>query len=158
MAKAGLQFSKKDEWYTPKEIVDKFGQFDYDPATTEERAKYLEIPNFDTIETDGLSSDWSNYRYIWINPPFSRKFDFLKKLMATLQNPNRIETVCVLLPIETLTTRNFHEIVTETFDVIIPNGRIKFDDGMGGGTSPAFGSVVLVFGKGCQGKMMRCKL
>ena len=34
MAKSGVQFTKDNEYYTPKEFVDKFGKFDYDPAKT----------------------------------------------------------------------------------------------------------------------------
>ena len=39
MAKANVQFTKDNEYYTPKEFVERFGQFDYDPATTAEKAK-----------------------------------------------------------------------------------------------------------------------
>lgn len=159
MAKAGLQFSKKDEWYTPKEVIDTFGPFEYDPATTDKIAKYHDIPNYDTIETDGLKTDWTQYKSIWINPPFTRKFEFLEKLMWTLQSPYAPRTICVLLPIETLTTKRFHDLVKEPFDIAIPNGRIKFDDDAGSGTSPAFGSAVLIFSKeGRQNHIMRWKL
>lgn len=34
MPKAGIQFQKKDEYMTPKKVIDFFGPFDYDPATT----------------------------------------------------------------------------------------------------------------------------
>lgn len=146
MPKAGIQFSKKDEWYTPIEVIRAFGPFSYDPCTTKDLAEKFEIPNYDTIETDGLKADWTQYHSIWINPPFTKKFDFLSKLMSSLHSPNHIRTACVLLPIETLTTKSFHDIVKEPFDLIIPNGRIKFEDGDGGGASPAFGSCILVFG------------
>ena len=142
MPKAGIQFQKKDEYMTPKEVVDFFGPFDYDPATTKEQAEYLGIPHYDTIETDGLKADWTQYHSIWINPPFTKKFDFLYKLMNSLSLPNHIRTVCVLLPIETLTTKRFHQIVKEPFNLIVPNGRIKFDDGSGKCSSPAFGCVI----------------
>ena len=158
MPKAGLQFQKKDEYMTPKEVVDFFGPFDYDPATTKEQAEYLGIPHYDTIETDGLKADWTQYHSIWINPPFTRKFDFLYKLMNSLSLPNHIRTVCVLLPIETLTTKRFHQIVKEPFNLIVPNGRIKFDDGSGRCSSPAFGSAVLVFGSGQDSKILRWRL
>ena len=104
MPKAGLQFSKKDEWYTPKEIVDFFGPFDYDPATTDERAKEFGISNYDTVATNGLLADWTKYENIWLNPPFTKKFEFLKKAVDCKKH------VFVLLPIETLTTKKFHEI------------------------------------------------
>lgn len=39
MAKSQVQFTKDNEYYTPKEFVLKFGEFDYDPATTKEKAE-----------------------------------------------------------------------------------------------------------------------
>lgn len=158
MPKAGLQFQKKDEYMTPKEVVDFFGPFDYDPATTKEQAEYLDIPNYDTIETDGLKADWTQYHSIWINPPFTKKFEFLYKLMMSLSLPNHIRTVCVLLPIETLTTKRFYDIVKEPFTLYVPNGRIKFDDGSGRVSSPAFGSAVLVSGSDQDHKVIRWRL
>lgn len=157
MAKAGLMFAKRDEWYTPIEVFQTFGPFECDPATTKEQAERFGVPHYDTIETDGLKSDWTQYHSIWINPPFTKKFEFLYKLMTSLSLPNHIRTACVLLPIETLTTKKFHDIVKEPFDLVVPNGRIKFEDGTGRDSSPAFGSCVLVFGGGGN-KVMRWKL
>ena len=39
MAKSQVQFTKDNEYYTPKEFVARFGSFDYDPATTKEKAE-----------------------------------------------------------------------------------------------------------------------
>lgn len=58
---------------TPKYIVDMFGPFDYDPASTKEQAKVLEIENYSTIETNGLNPDWTPYKKIWLNPPLQTK-------------------------------------------------------------------------------------
>ena len=33
MAKAGVVFTKDNEYYTPSVFVERFGKFDYDPAT-----------------------------------------------------------------------------------------------------------------------------
>lgn len=152
MAKAGLQFSQKDEWYTPKPIVDFFGPFDYDPCTTKRLAEYFGIKNFDTIKTDGLIPDWRKYNKIWVNPPFTHKFEFLSKAVWTAKY-SRISRVFFLLPIETLTTKKFHGIVgDQPYRLWLPDGRIKFEDGRGGGTSPAFGTVVLEFGSRLVGK------
>lgn len=154
MPKAGIQFSKKDEWFTPKEVVDFFGPFDYDPATTKEQAEYLGIPYYDTIETNGLRQNWSRFDKIWINPPFTKKFDFLQKTFETvLWHPTK---VFFLLPAETITTKKFHEIVGgQPYRMWIPNGRIKFDDGSGKESSPAFGSIVLEFGDHIVGTEIR---
>lgn len=81
-------FPKDNEYYTPKSVVDYFGTFDYDPATTKEKAEEFGITNYDTIETDGLKSDWTKYKRIWVNPPFTRKTEFIKKAYETYkQNP-----------------------------------------------------------------------
>jgi phage N-6-adenine-methyltransferase len=140
MPKAGIVFQKKDEYMTPKEVVDFFGPFDYDPATTDKQAKALGIKNYDTIKTDGLKTDWSKFGKIWVNPPFTRKFEFLEKAIRSKSH------VFFLLPIETLTTGKFHNVMKEYeggYVMWVPDGRIKFDDGSGKSSSPAFGSVVL---------------
>ena len=86
MAKSQVQFTKDNEYYTPKTFVDFFAQklpvkrFEYDPATTEDKAKDLGIPNFDDIKSDGLLQDWTLFDSIWINPPFTRKHEFLAKV------------------------------------------------------------------------------
>ena len=76
MAKGGVVFTKDNEYYTPKFVVDMFGVFDYDPATTANKAQEFGIKNYDTIETNGLAQDWTQYRRIWINPPFTDKHKF----------------------------------------------------------------------------------
>ena len=153
MPKAGIQFQKKDEYATPQEVIDFFGPFDYDPATTKQLAKTAGIPNFDTINTDGLVADWSAYSRIWINPPFTRKFEFLQKAVDTIKK-NKATKIFFLLPIESLTTKAFHEIVTGVgYTMWTPSGRIKFDDGSGKCSSPAFGSVVLELKK--KGKTIK---
>ena len=141
MAKANVQFTKDNEYYTPKSFVDRFGKFDYDPATTKEKAVEFEVENFDTIETDGLSQDWTKYRRIWINPPFTRKHEFLKKAWETYRIAKNV--IYILFPIEFVTTQRFHNSVGGG-KLFIPNGRICFESGLGKkGSSPAFGSVVM---------------
>jgi phage N-6-adenine-methyltransferase len=141
MAKANVQFTKDNEYYTPKEFVDKFGKFDYDPATTKEKAKEFGIDNYDTIETNGLDKDWTIYKRIWINPPFTIKADFIKKAWETYQIAKN--EIYILFPIEFLTTAKFHNSV-KGGKIYIPNGRINFESGLGKkGKSPAFGSIVM---------------
>ena len=143
MAKAGIQFSNKDDWATPKEVIDLFGKFDYDPATTKEKAAEFGIKNYDTIETDGLKADWTPYKRIWINPPFTIKHEFLKKAVETFAK-TKVD-IYILFPIEFITTKRFHDILGEWGGVIyVPNGRIKFESGLGKkASSPAFGSCVM---------------
>lgn len=144
MSRGALNFSQKNEWYTPKYIVDKFGPFDYDPATTEEKAREFGVKAFDTIETDGLKADWTKYESIWINPPFTKKKEFLRKAVETF-----IETgayICFLCPINYITTKDFHNAIDEVgCDFYIPKGRIKFETD-GESVSPPFGSVIVHLG------------
>ena len=143
MAKAGVIFTKDNEYYTPSKFVSYFGRFDYDPATTPEKAKEFGIENYDTIESDGLKSDWTKYRRIWINPPFTNKHEFLKKAVETFEKTRA--DIYILFPVEFVTTKRFHEILGQWGGVLyIPNGRIKFESGLGKkASSPAFGSCVM---------------
>lgn len=103
--------SYDNEYYTPKEIVARFGHFDYDPATTPEKAAEFGIKEFDTIETDGLAKDWTKYRRIWCNPPFTRKHEFLAKACETYRQTHA--DIYFLFPVEFTTTKRFHETLGE---------------------------------------------
>lgn len=145
MAKSNVVFTKDNEYYTPKYIVDIFGKFDYDPATVKEKAEEFGIENYDTIETNGLTKDWTQYKKIWINPPFTNKHLFLAKAQETY---NKVKNeIYILFPIEFLTTKRFHDITNGGGGkIFIPNGRINFQSGIGKqGKSPAFGSIVYKF-------------
>lgn len=143
MSKSAINLSNDDEWYTPAKIVSMFGDFDYDPATTPERAKILGITNYDTKETDGLKSDWTKYKRIWINPPFTDKINFWKKAWDTYNEAH--DDIYFLCPISWLTTKQFHQYF-KGGTIYIPNTRIKFEKSAGEGKSPAFGSVIIKLG------------
>lgn len=144
MSKGNLNFNESNiEYYTPKYIVDMFGPFDYDPATTPAQAEYLGIPNYDTKETDGLLADWTKYKRIWINPPFNIKHLFVEKACQTYAKSH--SDIFILVPIEALTTGRFHNSLKGLgCKVYLPNRRIKFMSGVGANEkSPAFGSVIV---------------
>jgi len=146
MSKGAVNMNESNvEYYTPAKIVHKFGQFDYDPATTPDKARDLGIPYYDTILSDGLLSDWTKYKRIWINPPFNIKHKFFHKAVATYRAAkNEIYFLC---PIEFLTTKRFCDCLRGGgvgIKLFVPNGRVKFESGVGlNERSPAFGSVIL---------------
>ena len=144
MSKGQVNFEKDNEYYTPKNVVKYFGEFDYDPATTKEKADEFNVRNYDTIETDGLKQDWSKYKKIWINPPFTDKHKFVEKAYQTYRE-NPYIYIYILFPIEFLTTKRFHNASRGLGGKLyIPSGRIPFESGLGKqGKSPAFGSVIL---------------
>lgn len=143
MAKGDVTFSKDNEYYTPKYVVDFFypDGFEYDPATCEGKAKEFGVKYYDTIETDGLKQDWTKYNTIWINPPFTDKHKFLQKAVETYNQVHN--TIYVLFPVEFLTTARFHDLGCK-FTLFVPRGRVNFESGLGKqGKSPAFGSVII---------------
>ena len=130
------------EYCTPKYIVDMFGKFDYDPCTTKEGSTNLGIPNYSTIDSDGLRADWGKYKRIWINPPTYLIFPFLEKAVYTYQKAHN--DIYYLGPISMLTTKAFHETI-EGFGIklYIPNGRIKFRNiAQDTEEAPPFGCVI----------------
>ena len=143
MSKGAINFSSNNEYYTPKELVDRFGKMDYDPATTKEKAEELGIAEYDTIETNGLLNDWTKYKRIWINPPFTDKHIFLKKAVETVKKANN--EIYFLMPITFLATKRFHSLLGGIGGVLyLPNGRIKFEEKVGElSKQPPFGCVIL---------------
>ena len=135
--------TEQDNCYTPKYLVNYFGNFDYDPATTKEQSKYLGINNYDTEESNGLISEW-NYNKIWINPPFTKKFEFLNKAVETYKKYGN--EIYLLFPIESMTTKKWYEIMKDIkFKMYIPNYRIGFIVGGQEYRSGAFGIVIIKF-------------
>lgn len=144
MSKGSVTFTEDNEYYTPKYVVDFFGSFDYDPATVSEKAQEFGIEHFDTKETDGLLSDWTQYKRIWINPPFTIKHKFFEKARKTYDKVKN--DIYILFPIEFIVTKRFQAFATGL--LYVPSGRIKFESGLGKkATSPAFGSVIFKFGE-----------
>lgn len=158
MSQAAKNYSKNDEYYTPKVVFDRtIGYADYDPATNKEKAREFGIANYDTIETDGLKSDWGLFKRIWINPPFTLKKEFVKKAIETVKQ-NEEAVIFVLLPIETLTTNWFYDL-TKNYDLFIPRGRIKFEDPRNPqAKSPAFGSVIVKFSHYARNEIISFRL
>ena len=50
MSKGQVNFAKDNEYYTPKRIVKYFGEFDYDPATTKEKADNYNAGKIDAVK------------------------------------------------------------------------------------------------------------
>lgn len=137
-----IKVTDDNEWYTPKYLVDYFGKFDYDPASNDYWAKVLQIPNYDTKETDGLKTDWTKYKRIWINPPYTQKKEFLAKAVETYNKAKN--DIFILLPVNFIVTKTF----ANTFiggEIYIPDIRVKFTSGNGkkASQSPSFGHVII---------------
>lgn len=64
---------KTDVWLTPLSLIERIGDFDYDPCPYpgHQTAKKLEI-------ADGLKSKW--HGKVWLNPPYSDADKWIEKL------------------------------------------------------------------------------
>lgn len=131
--------SKKQDWTTPKELIEEYGPFDLDACADAENAV---CPRYLSKETDCLRVPWSQVgiNKVWMNPPYGRGIGkFVKR--AYEQSKERIVVVC-LLPART-DTKWFHEYCTKG-KIKFLKGRLKFS----GHKNPApFPSMIVIFGK-----------
>lgn len=68
----------KDEWLTPRYILDALGPFDLDPCAPIVRPWPIAVRHY-TIEDDGLKQPWEGF--VWCNPPYGKMAkDWLTKL------------------------------------------------------------------------------
>lgn len=58
-----------DVWLTPPDIIAALGPFGVDPCAAVGQPWRTAATQF-TVEDDGLSKDWTDYGFAWVNPPF----------------------------------------------------------------------------------------
>lgn len=70
----------KDEWITPKFILDALAPFDLDPCAPVVRPWPMAANHF-TVADDGLTQPWRGF--VWCNPPYGRETaKWFRKLRA----------------------------------------------------------------------------
>lgn len=141
MSKGAINFSADNEYYTPKQIVDMFGRFEYDPATTPEKAKTWASRTTTRLKQTGSNLTGQSTSQSGAIHHSQSNTSSSKRLRNTMTK--RGGDVCMIVPIEFLTTKRFHAICKGA-KIFLPNGRIKYESGLGKPSrSPAFGSVVI---------------
>lgn len=103
---------KTDDWATPKWLYDDLDRefhFDFDPCPLHS-------------SFDGLSCDWNGN--IFVNPPYSKVEDFLRKAHEELRGGRA--KVIVFLVFANTDTRWFHEYVYHKAEIRFLRGRVKF--------------------------------
>lgn len=103
----------KQDWNTPKKYSDAvfnlFGTVDLDPCSNIH--SIIRSHNKVILPKDGLRDvDWSNYKSIYINPPYGRDIkrktsikDWIKKAYFTNYSHSEIE-IAMLIPVATNTS------------------------------------------------------
>lgn len=118
----------KDSWRTPLPVLfsleEQLGiNYQVDPCAAPDN--HLGFPFFYTETDDGLKQDWSfngSFSNVFVNPPFSKKKQFVEKAYSESQKEGMI--VDMLLP-NCIDTDLFHDILC--FAQFFPiRGRIEF--------------------------------
>ena len=111
-----------DEFETPDYIfkqLDNIFNFQIDLACTVLNRKC------DISFTDSLTCDWLGRCFC--NPPFSKKAEFIKKAHEQVQNGYC--PICVMiLPLNSMDTKVWHEIIEGKYHYEVLKGRISFID------------------------------
>lgn len=109
--------NRTDEWYTPKEIIQKLGEFDLDPCAPC-HGFYTAKTCFDRFD-DGLRQEW--FGRVWLNPPYNRR-DIEPFLLKMASHGNGIALLFNRMDIAL-----WHDVIFPTADaMLVMRGRIGF--------------------------------
>ena len=135
-----------DTWITPPWIIDKIGRSDLDPcgylingSPIVETAHY-----YFTENTNGLIQDWSKFKTVFVNFPYSDSFNWMKKCSEEANKGCEIIVLCFART----ETKCWQQNVKNCTGINLINKRIKFltADGIekGNGNCP---SVLIAWGE-----------
>ena len=116
-----------DEFCTPDYIyrqLDNIFHFNMDVAASKYNTKVEHC--FFNKDENALLFDWGGCR-CFCNPPFSLKAEFIKK--ADIQVQTEHCPICVMiLPLNCMDTKVWHEVIEDRYHYEILKGRIAFID------------------------------
>ena len=141
-----IMTSDKQDWETPKELFDNLNNefdFELDAFASDKNAK---CKHFFTEQDDALKQDWTKYKSIFINPPYTSKVqdEVLKKINDTISS-NWRGVIVLLIPARTDTKRWHDYVFNKADDIRFIKGRLRFEiDGVPRGSS-TFPSAVIVY-------------
>lgn len=117
-----------DNFETPVYIynqLNKIFNFELDVACNSDNC-LCNVGFMQNLNIDALKTTWNNYR-CFCNPPFSKKGDFIKKAHDEVLYHEC--PICVMiLPLNSMDTRVWHEYIEGKFHYEILQGRISFID------------------------------
>ena len=142
-----IMTSDKQDWETPQELFDNLNNefdFELDAFATDKNAK---CKHFFTKRDDSFQQDWTKYKSIFINPPYTSKVqdEVLKKINDTISHSGWRGVIVLLIPARTDTKRWHDYIFNKADDIRFIKGRLRFEvDGIPRGSS-TFPSAVIVY-------------
>ena len=137
--------AQKEEWLTPKFILDALAPFDLDPCAPVNRPWPMAAKHF-TIEDNGLIRSWKGF--VWCNPPYGRE---TKKWFRRLREHGN----GIALTFARTETKMFFENVWNGADAILfLKGRLNFCDTTGTAGAP---SVLMAYGFEAVERLMQAR-
>lgn len=120
---------ESDENYTPSDLISLVHRFygypELDPFSCESANKVVKANQIFTIQDNGFNQDWSGYRTIWLNPPYSA--GFLEPVVDKLIELLRVETPEVFLLTNTDNSTQWYKKVLQRCDrFVLPSTRLTF--------------------------------
>uniref|UniRef100_A0AB39AC36 DNA methyltransferase n=2 Tax=unclassified Caudoviricetes TaxID=2788787 RepID=A0AB39AC36_9CAUD len=108
----------KNDWMTPLYIVrylelKQGSKFQLDPAAD---AKSAKAEKYFTKFDDGLKQDWTDYQFIFLNPPYGDILPWIEKAIQTVKAGKNI-TIHMVLPSD-ISTKWFRRAVIACSEVI----------------------------------------
>jgi hypothetical protein len=145
---------QKDEWLTPRFILDALGPFDIDPCASIVRPWPVAAVHF-TIRDDGLLKEWrgGERSFVFCNPPYGTQTRRWMRRMAEHNNG-------IALTFARTETRMFFESVwPKASAVYFLKGRLSFCDTSGRTCGPAGAPSVLIgYGAEANWRLSLCRL
>jgi phage N-6-adenine-methyltransferase len=120
-------------------IDNAIGGFDLDPAAGCEPTPIADERY--TPEDDGLTSPW--FGKVWLNPPFSNKDKWYKRLINQYNNGDVTHAVAIA-PVDT-STAWFHDWFAKADKIAFLEGRAWYHEKNGNGGAGTFGTMVGVW-------------
>ncbi len=146
----------ENTWFTPREFMEKLGDFDLDPCTVSYRPFDIARISFEyDIGTCGLKNDW--FGDVWLNPPYGKEImPFVDKFIDHKQG--------VMLIFARMGSEGIQKLIGSGAHFYFLRKRVKFINKSGEINSNAGVDSCLVFyqskwfhkiSDNFQGKMMR---
>jgi len=120
----GPENTVTDVWITPKWIIDKIGISDLDPCghLPEGGPIVATANNYFTEAQNGLIQDWSQYKTVFVNFPYSQSREWLKKCADEAAKGCEIIVLCFTRS----EVKAWQENVKSATGINLINKRIKF--------------------------------